>query len=102
MKVIGLTGGIGCGKSTVAGMLRAHGVAGVDAEQVARDVVAMGSAGLAAVVQAFGREVLAPDGTLDRKKLGAVVFDDETKRRELNAILHPRIGAESPTRMMAL
>ncbi len=80
----------------------ARGVPVVDADAVARDVVAPGTDGLAAVVAAFGDEVLAPDGTLDRKRLGAKVFSDEVARRTLNGILHPRIGAESMARLAAL
>ena len=102
MQVLGLTGGIGCGKSTVGALLAAFGIPLVDADQVARDVVAPGTEGLAAVVAAFGRDVLASDGSLDRKKLAGVVFNDEARRRELNAILHPRIGMESASRIMAL
>lgn len=102
MKVLGLTGGIGCGKSTVAALLAARGIPIVDADQVARDVVAPGTEGLAEVVAAFGSEVLAPDGTLDRKALGRKVFEDEQCRRVLNAIIHPRIAQESAARLMAL
>ncbi len=102
MQLLGITGGIGCGKSTVAALLSAYGIPVIDADAVARDVVAPGTEGLAQVVAAFGRDVLSNDGTLDRKKLAAVVFADEARRRELNAILHPRIGAESATRAMTL
>ena len=102
MVVIGLTGGIACGKSAVAAMLAERGVAIVDADQGARDVVAPGTDGLAAVVAAFGDGVLAPDGTLDRKRLGEVVFGDEGARRALNGILHPRIAQWSAERFMAL
>ncbi len=90
--VIGLTGGIASGKSTVARAFAARGVAVVDADQLARDVVAKGSEGLAEVVAAFGPEVLTEDGTLDRAKLGARVFSDAEARRELEAITHPRIA----------
>jgi dephospho-CoA kinase len=100
--VFGLTGGLASGKSTVAARLRARGVPVIDADQVARDVVEKGTPGLAAVVRAFGEGVLQPDGTLDRKKLGDVVFQDPTKRRELNGILHPLIGAESARRIAEL
>jgi dephospho-CoA kinase len=102
MNVLGLTGGIGCGKSTVGAMLAEYGIPLVDADRIARDVVAPGTEGLAAVVAAFGAEVLGPDGTLDRKKLASVVFENDERRRELNALLHPRIGAESATRIMTL
>jgi dephospho-CoA kinase len=102
MNVLGLTGGIGCGKSTVGAMLATFGIPLIDADQIARDVVAPGTEGLDAVVAAFGNEVLAADGTLDRKKLAAIVFNDDARRRELNALLHPRIGAESATRIMTL
>lgn len=102
MAVIGLTGGIACGKSAVVALLRARGVAVVDADVVARDVVAPGTEGLAAVVEAFGPDVVLPSGELDRKSLGAKVFGDPEARRRLNAILHPRIGAESAARLGAL
>ncbi len=102
MEVLGLTGGIACGKTAVAQMFLARGVPVVDADQVARDVVAPGTDGLAAVVEAFGPGVLASDGTLDRKRLGERVFSDEGARKALNAILHPRIAAESMGRLAAL
>ena len=102
MVVIGLTGGIACGKSAVAALLAARGVAVVDADVGAREVVAPGSDGLAAVVAAFGEGVLAADGTLDRKALGEKVFGDEEARQRLNQILHPRIGQWSAERFMAL
>ena len=102
MVVIGLTGGIACGKSAVAALLAERGVAVVDADQGAREVVAPGSDGLAAVVEAFGAGVLSPDGTLDRKRLGERVFGDEAARRRLNGILHPRIAQWSAERFMAL
>lgn len=102
MEVLGLTGGIACGKTAVARVFIDRGVPVVDADAVARDVVAVGTDGLDAVVAAFGREVLAPDGTLDRKRLGQRVFGDEAARKTLNAILHPRIGAESMARLAAL
>src|SRR5688500_19332975 len=93
MKLVGLTGGIASGKSAVARMLRGAGIDVVDADHLARDAVAPGSPGLADVVARFGREVLLPDGGLDRKKLGAVVFGDDDARRDLNAIVHPRVAA---------
>jgi dephospho-CoA kinase len=102
MNVLGLTGGIACGKTAVAQLFMERGVPVVDADAVARDVVAPGTDGLAAVVAAFGAGVLAPDGTLDRKRLGQLVFSDEAARRTLNGILHPRIGAESMARLAAL
>lgn len=102
MQVIGLTGGIACGKSAVAALLAERGVAIVDADQGAREVVAPGSEGLAEVVAAFGEEVLAADGSLDRKRLGERVFGDEEARLKLNAILHPRIARWSAERFMAL
>nr|NLI49537.1 dephospho-CoA kinase [Propionibacterium sp.] len=90
-KRIALTGGIGSGKSTVADLLAARGAVIVDADLLAREAVAPGSPGLAAVVARFGRGVLAPDGTLDRAALGALVFADAAARADLNAIVHPRV-----------
>ena len=93
MQRIGLTGGIATGKSYVARRLRAAGVPVVDADLLARDAVAPGSDGLAAVVARFGAGVLRPDGGLDRKALAAIVFDDAAARRDLEAIVHPRVRA---------
>jgi len=95
VKVLGLTGGIASGKSTVAAMLRARGAALVDADQVARDVVAPGQPGFGELVARFGMTIVDADGTLDRKALGAIVFADPHARRDLNAITHPRIAAAS-------
>src|SRR5436190_23794630 len=81
MRVFGLTGGIACGKSAVAAHLRMRGVAIVDADAVARDIVEPGTDGLAAIVKEFGSGVLAADGTLDRKALAAIVFADDAKRK---------------------
>ncbi|MEW5854556.1 MAG: dephospho-CoA kinase [Myxococcota bacterium] len=92
MELWGLTGGIASGKSTVSRMLRAHGATIIDADALAREVVAPGTEGLAAVVERFGPDVLLPDGSLDRKKLGERVFSDATARADLNAITHPRIA----------
>lgn len=89
---VGLTGGIASGKSTVARHFEARGLPIIDADLLAREVVAVGSEGLSAIVRAFGTEVLEPSGALDRKKLGAIVFSDPEARRTLNAITHPRIG----------
>ncbi len=99
MRVIGLTGGIASGKSTAARTLADLGARIVDADAVARDIVAPGQPALADIVRTFGREMLLPDGTLDRKKLGAVVFTDSDKRRALNAITHPRIAAETQAQL---
>jgi dephospho-CoA kinase len=88
---VGLTGGIGSGKSSVAGRLAALGAVVIDADLVAREVVEPGSPGLAAVADAFGPQVLQPDGSLDRAGLGRVIFEDDRARLRLNAILHPRI-----------
>ena len=90
---VGLTGSIGVGKSYVAGILAELGCHVLDADQTARDVVAPGSAGLSAVVAAFGKEILLSDGTLDRSKLGSLIFGNEEKRQQLNSILHPFIIA---------
>ena len=92
---VGLTGGIGAGKSEVSRRLAELGAVVVDADLLARQVVAPGTDGLADVVAAFGREVLAPDGALDRAALGARVFSDDDARRQLEAIIHPRVRAQA-------
>jgi len=88
---VGLTGSIGVGKSFVASVFIELGCHVVDADQTAREVVMPGTPGLNALTEAFGEEILNPDGTLDRKQLGAVVFNDESQRQRLNHILHPFI-----------
>jgi len=93
--VFGLTGGIASGKSAVAAHLRARKIPVIDADVLAREVVAPGTEGLAEVVAAFGRDVLAADGSLDRKKLAALVFTNDVERRRLNAIVHPRVTART-------
>ncbi|WP_394552191.1 dephospho-CoA kinase [Agromyces sp. MMS24-JH15] len=95
MYLIGLTGGIASGKSTVARRLFEHGAIHIDADQLARRVVEPGTPGLAAVVEAFGPEILRADGTLDREKLGALAFGDPEARERLNAIVHPAVRALS-------
>jgi len=90
---VGLTGGIGSGKSEVLKRLKAHGATVVDADLAARRVVEPGTDGYDAVVKEFGSEVVGPDGALDRAKLGAVVFADPERLAALNAIVHPRVGA---------
>jgi dephospho-CoA kinase len=89
--LVGLTGGLATGKSTVSAILRSLGCVVLDADQLAREVVAPGEPALAAIVEAFGRDVLGPDGALDRKRLGALVFTDPDRRRRLEAITHPAI-----------
>lgn len=90
---IGLTGGIACGKSTVAAMFVQRGAVLIDADQIAREVVLPGSPALAQVADRFGQAVLQPDGSLNRQALGEIVFRDEAARKELESILHPRIRA---------
>jgi dephospho-CoA kinase len=97
--VIGLTGGIASGKSSVARILSEIGLPVIDADQLAREVVAKGSDGLREVTEAFGTAVLDSAGELDRAKLGEVVFHDPTARQKLNAITHPRIGRLSAERI---
>jgi dephospho-CoA kinase len=98
-RLIGLTGGLASGKSTVGRMLRELGAEVLDADVIAREVVAPGQPALADIVREFGPEVLLSDGTLDRKALAAKVFSDPAARRTLNAITHPRVGAETARRM---
>jgi dephospho-CoA kinase len=91
MRIVGLTGGIGSGKSTFSELLRARGAAVIDADRLSRDAVAPGSPGLAEVVRAFGQELLDAAGGLDRKRMAARVFADPEARRTLEAIIHPRV-----------
>jgi dephospho-CoA kinase len=98
---VGLTGGIGSGKSTVARLLEARGAWIVDADLVARQVVEPGSPALAALVERFGDGILAPDGTLDRPALGKIAFADEGSRTDLEGITHPAINEEFLRRMQA-
>jgi dephospho-CoA kinase len=92
---VGLTGGVASGKSTVSALLAELGAVVIDADLLAREVVAPGTAGLAAVVEAFGPEALEPGGSLDRPALGALVFADPERRRVLEAIIHPRVRARA-------
>ncbi len=89
---VGLTGGIGAGKSEVSSLLAAQGAVLIDADAIAREVVAPGTPGLAAVTEAFGPGVLQPDGSLDRAGLGEIVFADPAKLDTLNRIVHPLVG----------
>ena len=91
MLLVGLTGGIGSGKSTAARMLRERGAVVFDADVLAREAVAPGTEGHRAVVERFGADVLAPGGELDREALAAVVFADPAARRDLEAIVHPEV-----------
>src|SRR5882757_9813716 len=92
MLTVGLTGGIGAGKSAVARLLASYGAVLVDSDVIAREVVEPGTEGLAAVVAEFGEQILTAEGSLDRPKLGAVVFADDKRRGALNAIVHPLVG----------
>jgi dephospho-CoA kinase len=95
MLKVGLTGGIGAGKSEVSRLLGSYGAVVVDSDLIAREVVAPGTPGLAAVVAEFGPEVLRPDGALDRPKLGGIVFADPARLAALNAIVHPLVRDRS-------
>jgi dephospho-CoA kinase len=99
--MVGLTGGIGAGKSAAARLLAGHGALVLDADEAAREVVSPGTDGLAAVVREFGDGVLAADGTLDRATLAEVVFADPGRREALNAIVHPRVRAWMAQRVAA-
>ncbi|WP_248964921.1 dephospho-CoA kinase [Sphaerisporangium perillae] len=92
MVKVGLTGGIGSGKSEVSRRLSDRGAVVIDADKIAREVVEPGTSGLALIVEAFGPGVLREDGTLNREKLGQIVFADQEKLARLNAIVHPRVG----------
>ncbi|MBI2377609.1 MAG: dephospho-CoA kinase [Deltaproteobacteria bacterium] len=99
---MGLTGGIGSGKSTVARLFAELGAAIVDADQLARDAVAKGTAGLRRIVERFGPAVLAGDGGLDRKALAAIVFNDPDARKDLEHITHPVVAALAAARIAEL
>ncbi|MGI1832878.1 MULTISPECIES: dephospho-CoA kinase [Bacillus] len=92
--VIGLTGGIASGKSTVSQMIKEKGIRVVDADIIAKEAVSKGSPALHQIVQTFGEEVLLPNGELNRQQLGAIIFSDEEKRKQLNAIVHPEVRKE--------
>ena len=92
---VGLTGGVASGKSTVSAILAELGAVVVDADQLAREVVARGTPGLAEVLRAFGPSVLTEDGELDRAAMGAIVFADESRRRTLEGIIHPLVRARA-------
>lgn len=96
---IGLTGGIATGKSTVANLLAKRGAVLIDLDRIAREIVEPGQPALALVAERFGQAVLREDGSLDRKKLGAIVFADANERKALEAITHPRIRAVMKERM---
>jgi len=98
---VGLTGGIGSGKSEVARLLAQHGAVVIDADALAREAVAPGTPGLAAVVEAFGEEILAADGSLDRARLGRLDFEDAEARSALEAIVHPYVARRSAELMAA-
>ncbi|MGV9192875.1 dephospho-CoA kinase [Microbacterium sp. MC2] len=98
MPLIALTGGIASGKSTISRRLAEHGAVIVDADQIVRDVQEPGSPVLAEIATAFGDEVIAADGSLDRAALGAVAFGDPEALARLNAIVHPAVGVESKRR----
>lgn len=101
MQLIGLTGGIASGKSTIARRLAEHGAVVVDADRIAREVVEPGTPALAQIAETFGPGVIAADGSLDRPALGAIIFADEDARLRLNAITHPAVLATSTERFRA-
>ncbi|MBW3562316.1 MAG: dephospho-CoA kinase, long form [Actinobacteria bacterium] len=91
MYLVGLTGGIGSGKSTVARLLDERGAVVIDADRIAREVVEPGTEGLAAVVERFGEDILDPEGRMDRAAVAEIAFSDDQAREDLNAIIHPRV-----------
>lgn len=99
--LLGLTGGIGSGKSTVAAMLAEHGSAVVDADAIARSVTAPGGAAIAAIAQAFGAELITAQGALDRERMRALVFSDPDAKRRLEAIVHPLVSQETERQAQA-
>lgn len=102
MFLVGLTGGIASGKSVVASRFVERGAELIDSDVIAREVVEPGRPAWEAIIEHFGADVLAPDGTIDRPKLGAIVFGDERQRRLLNSLTHPRVADEIATRLEAL
>lgn len=102
MRVIGLTGGIASGKSSVAALVSAYGIPVIDADQLARDVVTPGSAALVRIVECFGKGVLDSSGALDRAALAEIVFADSAAREKLEAILHPAIKLLAEKRLAEL
>ncbi|CAB4545898.1 unannotated protein [freshwater metagenome] len=101
MILVGLTGGIGSGKSTVSGLLQARGAVIIDADAIVREVQQPGSPVLAELAQKFGSDVLAEDGSLDRQAMANIVFTDPDALKSLNAIVHPAVGREMNQRMIA-
>ncbi|GDX26818.1 dephospho-CoA kinase [Actinomycetes bacterium] len=101
MILVGLTGGIGSGKSTVSGLLQARGAIIIDADAIVREVQQPGSPVLAELAQKFGPDVLAEDGSLDRQAVANIVFTDPDALKSLNAIVHPAVGREMNQRMIA-
>lgn len=101
MKVIGLTGGIACGKSTASAYLKELGACIVDTDGISRTTTKKGGKGYDAVLSHFGRDLLMENGEIDRRKLGGIVFSDEKKRQELNALIHPIVIEESKAQMKA-
>jgi dephospho-CoA kinase len=99
---VGLTGGVGSGKSTVSALLAEHGAIVIDADAIAREVVEQGTPGYAAVVDRFGGAVVGADGSLDRPALAAIVFADDDARRDLNEIVHPLVGRRSAELLAAI
>jgi len=99
MLQVGLTGGIGSGKSTVAALLADHGALVVDADELARAVLAPGEPAVSEVVEAFGDSILAPDGSLDRATLASLIFGDPDKRARLESIVHPQVAARAAETM---
>jgi dephospho-CoA kinase len=102
VKLIGLTGGIASGKSTVAAILRRFGAATINADELSRDVVRPGQEAWQEIVDTFGAQVLQDDQTLDRKKLRKIVFEDREARRKLEAIIHPRVRSLAERRVREL
>jgi dephospho-CoA kinase len=100
--VIGVTGGIGCGKSTICGLFAALGAPVIDTDEVAREVVAPGTEGLSAIVTEFGADLLTSEGTLDRRRLRGIVFAEPAKRQWLEALLHPMIRRRTAEHVAAV